>query len=90
VHGAVRVVAKEEGKEGGVGEGVGLRYALEGGEEYELLVALPPEFGVAEARSFVWTFELPLTRIGDVHPGAGVTVRHEGRVLDLGGGFSHF
>jgi thiamine-monophosphate kinase len=64
--------------------------ALRGGEEYELLVTLPPAFGDGEARWFVREFELPLTCVGEVREGAGVTVLRDGHPWDIGGGFSHF
>ncbi|MDH4046316.1 MAG: thiamine-phosphate kinase, partial [Gemmatimonadota bacterium] len=67
-----------------------LLLALTGGEEYELLVAMPAKFGEAEAREFARSFDLPLTRIGVLAEGTEVIVVHDGQPLDLGGGFSHF
>ncbi len=66
------------------------RSALVGGEEYELLVALPPGFGPDAAAAFTAAFELPLTRVGAVATGRGVTVRRGGQAIDVAGGFSHF
>jgi len=68
----------------------GLRFALQGGEEYELLVALPASFGEAEVPEFEHRFRLALTRVGTVREGAGVTVLRGGQPIDVGGGFSHF
>lgn len=64
--------------------------ALVGGEEYELLVALPEAFPDADAAEFRRRFALPLTHIGTVTDGAGVTVRRAGRPIDVAGGYSHF
>jgi thiamine-monophosphate kinase len=86
VHGAVRA----EGEEGAEGAERRTMLALQGGEEYELLVALPPAFGEAESRWFVRSFDLPLTCVGEVVAGAGVTVLRDGRPWEVGGGFSHF
>lgn len=67
-----------------------LEFALRGGEEYELLVALPTSFGESDARAFVRAFDLPLTCIGEIAEGNGVTVMRAGKPWDVGGGFSHF
>ena len=64
--------------------------ALLGGEEYELLVTLPPGFGAADRSTFVQRFTLPLTRIGTVAAGKGVQVLRDGRPVAPGPGFSHF
>jgi len=76
-----------EGREGGEGR---IALALRGGEEYELLVALPESFGESDARAFVRAFDLPLTSVGEIAQGNGVTVMRAGRPWDVGGGFSHF
>lgn len=56
-------------------------FAARGGEDYELLVAMPEEFeGGAEFR---------LTRIGRVAPGRGVTLTLDGRPVALAG-YDHF
>jgi thiamine-monophosphate kinase len=69
-----------------------LRVALTGGEDYELCFAAPP--GVVEriAESFTQTFNIPLTCVGTVHEGAGVSLRDvDGSVRDLAlHGFNHF
>jgi thiamine-monophosphate kinase len=64
--------------------------ALVGGEEYELLVTLPPAFGETEARAFAGAFDLPLTRIGGAAAGQGVHVTRDGQPVDLPNAFSHF
>lgn len=46
-------------------------FAAEGGEDYELLVALPSEFSPAQAEAFVRACGLPLTRIGVAREGTG-------------------
>ncbi|MDH3498071.1 MAG: thiamine-phosphate kinase [Gemmatimonadota bacterium] len=66
------------------------RSAVIGGEEYELLVALPPGFGPDDAAAFAAAFDVPLTRVGAVAAGGGVTVRRGGQAIDVAGGFSHF
>lgn len=65
------------------------RFAAESGEEYELLVALPPSFESADVLAFQSVCSLPLTRVGDVVAGAGVQARLGGKPLALGG-YDHF
>lgn len=65
------------------------QFAAEGGEDYELLVALPPEFDDAAARDFERACGIALTRIGSVERGAGVRATLTGRPLSLVG-FDHF
>jgi thiamine-monophosphate kinase len=62
--------------------------ALRGGEEYELLVALPASF--AGAADFERDVNLPLTRIGSVSAGTGVTLRDGGKPIALPETFRHF
>ncbi len=63
--------------------------AVQGGEDFELLVVLPPAFGAADARAFARDCGTPISRIGTVAEGSGVS-------LTLGGveivvrGFDHF
>ena len=64
-------------------------FAALGGEDYELLVALPPSFGAHLAAEFQRSCRLPVTRIGTVSAGAGVRLMHQGRTLELSG-FDHF
>jgi thiamine-monophosphate kinase len=63
------------------------RFAGEGGEDYELLVALPPRFNAVQA--FVQDCGIGLTQIGTVGEGSGVRFVLGGRTLDLHG-FNHF
>jgi thiamine-monophosphate kinase len=63
------------------------RFAAEGGEDYELLVALPPRFNAAQA--FMHECGVGLTEIGTVGQGNGVRFMLGGRTLDLHG-FNHF
>lgn len=63
------------------------RFAAEGGEDYELLVALPARFDAVNL--FVRECGIPLTRIGLATEGTGVTFRLAGSPLELHG-FNHF
>ncbi len=65
------------------------QFAAEGGEDYELLVALPFEFGPGEVSEFERACGIALTRIGAVESGSGVRTRLAGRPLSLRG-FDHF
>jgi thiamine-monophosphate kinase len=60
-------------------------FAAESGEEYELLVTLPPNFEAADAVAFQSVCGLPLTRVGDVVAGAGIQARLGGKPIALGG-----
>lgn len=62
--------------------------AVSGGEEYELLAALPADF--ADAAAFEAAFGLPLTRVGRCERGAGVRVERGGREVEVPAAFSHF
>jgi thiamine-monophosphate kinase len=63
------------------------QFAAEGGEDFELLVALPPRFDAAAA--FVRECGIGLTPIGAVGEGSGVRFLLEGREISLKG-FDHF
>lgn len=65
------------------------QFAAEGGEDYELLVALPPAFDEASARSFARECGLPITRVGVVRAGAGIRAQSGGRPIELRG-YDHF
>ena len=65
------------------------QFAAEGGDDYELLVALPPDFGQDEARAFEIAGGIALTRIGTVERGSGVRAELLGRALELRG-YDHF
>jgi thiamine-monophosphate kinase len=92
---AIRIALEHLPVHPGVGEAVRLTgvaaeaFAAQGGEDYELLVALPPEFGDREARGFEAACGLPLTPVGDIEEGEGVSLELHGRPLALHG-FDHF
>ena len=58
-------------------------FAAKGGEDYELLVALPPDFSGAEGDDF------PLTRIGELRDGSGLLLSLDGEPVVLSG-YEHF
>ena len=64
-------------------------FAAEGGEDYELLAALPPEFGSAAAMEFQRNCGIALTRVGEVEQGSGVLATLGSRPVTLTG-FDHF
>jgi len=70
--------------------GVAPRAAARSGEEYELLVAMPRNFGPAGARAFRRATGLPLTRIGACSAGRGVRITQDGRPIAPLPGFDHF
>ena len=63
------------------------RFAAEGGEDYELLVALPP--GFSDADLFNRECGVPLTAIGEVVAGSGAHFFLSGNRVELRG-FNHF
>jgi len=65
------------------------QFAAEGGEDYELLAALPGDFGAAEAREFEAACGIALTRVGTAQQGDGVRVELAGRPLTLRS-YDHF
>ena len=65
------------------------QFAAEGGEDYELLVALPPEFDEGSAMSFAQECRLPITRVGVVRAGTGIRASSGGRPVELRG-YDHF
>lgn len=65
------------------------QFAAEGGEDYELLVALPPEFEDVDVAAFEVATRLPLTRVGRAVEGAGVHCTLAGRPVPLRG-YDHF
>jgi len=65
------------------------QFAAEGGEDYELLVALPGDFGAAAVREFEAACRIALTRVGTVKRGGGVRAELAGRSLALRG-YDHF
>jgi thiamine-monophosphate kinase len=64
--------------------------ALVSGEEYELLAALPPSFAAEGALAFEQTHGLPLTRVGRVEAGSGVTLTANGAPVELPAGYQQF
>ena len=65
------------------------QFAAEGGEDFELLVALPPEFDAGSAASFARECGLPITRVGAVRAGTGIRALSGGRPIVLRG-YDHF
>jgi len=65
------------------------QFAAEGGDDYELLVALPSEFDETSVRRFESATGLALTRVGAIERGSGVRAELLGRVLELRG-YDHF
>ena len=82
----VDAAAKADGTTAGV-------FGALGGEDYELLVAMPEEFGEKEARDCQRTTRVPLTRIGEAVPAnRGGRLGHllaQRRAVSLSG-FDHF
>lgn len=64
-------------------------FAAKGGEDYELLVALPKTFAAPDAEAFERAAGLTLTRVGGCHRGSGVRLMFRGSRLTLTG-FDHF
>jgi thiamine-monophosphate kinase len=64
-------------------------FAAQGGEDYELLVALPDQFAERDIRAFEGATALALTSVGSVHRGSGVRFLLRGERVSLEG-FDHF
>lgn len=64
-------------------------FAARGGEDYELLAALPGEFGAPEQARFEREVGVSLTSIGAVLAGEGVELRLAGQAVPIPG-FDHF
>lgn len=64
--------------------------AAASGEEYELLVALPPTFGETHALAFTDLVGLPLTQIGMCGRGGGVRFTDQGHPVSPPAGYDHF
>jgi len=60
-----------------------LAYALDGGEDFELLVAVAPRAFPHVAKRYVKSFGRPLHRIGTVTEGSSVTLRNGERAREL-------
>lgn len=69
-----------------------LRYAAAGGEDFELLAAIPPGALEETAGAFADRFGVELTRVGRLEQGRGVSwLGADGREVEPpGGGFDHF
>jgi thiamine-monophosphate kinase len=67
----------------------GAVFAAEGGEDYELLAALPPEFGERDAVELTHACGVPLTLVGRVREGAGACFSLHGTDIPLHG-WDHF
>jgi thiamine-monophosphate kinase len=65
------------------------QFAAEGGEDYELLVAMPGDFDAAGVREFEAASRIALTRVGTVQRGGGVRAELAGRPVALRG-YAHF
>lgn len=65
------------------------RFAAEGGEDYELLAALPAGFGIDAAHAITRDSGIALTRVGAVASGFGVRALQAGSVVVLQG-YDHF
>ncbi|MBW8770869.1 MAG: thiamine-phosphate kinase [Gemmatimonadetes bacterium] len=70
-------------------EGASAAVAAWSGEEYELLVAFPPNF-IPDADAFRERFGLPLTAIGRVSSGEGVRERGSAVRVEFQQGHDHF
>lgn len=64
-------------------------FAATGGEDYELLAALPPAFSEGEAAELAARCGVALTRIGVAAAGQGVALLLDGQPVPLGG-YDHF
>ncbi|HKH91077.1 MAG TPA: thiamine-phosphate kinase [Gemmatimonadaceae bacterium] len=69
-------------------EGISPERAASSGEEYELLVAVPPRARV-DVEAFSARFGMPLTLVGHVSEGEGVSVDRSGDRVDLFFGHDH-
>jgi len=76
LHPAVEAEAARVGEPGAV-------FAARGGEDYELMAVMPPDFSATEVAG------VPVTRIGRVVTGTGMLLKVGGRPVAVGG-FNHF
>jgi len=82
VHDGVPDVARRIGEDPRV-------FAAGGGEDYELLALLPPEFTPAMAQRFEAHAGIGLARVGSVEEGAGVRLLLDGTPVEIAG-YDHF
>jgi len=66
-----------------------MRWALAGGEDYELLIAIPPEQGLRFERECTKSGER-VTRIGELTSTDTVAFWRAGKILPSPPGFDHF
>jgi len=64
--------------------------ALAGGEEYELLAAVPPGLSDADAAAFGARFGIPLTRVGRADQAEGVRLVRDGKRVWVPETYRHF
>ncbi len=81
VHHAVSPVAKRVGESSA-------EFAAQGGEDYELLVTLPGNFGAADAAACEAETGIAATRIGTVKAGGAITATLRGAPVEMRG-FRH-
>lgn len=72
------------------GGGIAPREAVVGGEEYELLCAVPPAAAGHLPVDFARIFGLPLTCVGECRAGQGVQLLEDGVPVEIPDGFRHF
>jgi len=74
----------------GFGHEQALRFALSGGDDYELCFTAPADHR-KQIESVAEAVDVPLTRIGAIHAGkAEVVVLEQGRQRVVSGGYQHF
>lgn len=76
----------------GIAERIGedpAAFAAQGGEDYELLVALAHDFPASLIERFESETGVPITRIGQIEAGEGVKLSLAGRTLTIAG-YDHF
>lgn len=82
-------VAPSAAREAARAEETPSHFAAAGGEDYELLVAMPAGFGAEGAQDFEEATGVPLVRVGQVGGEPGVRLLDRGRPVSLEG-FDHF
>jgi thiamine-monophosphate kinase len=60
-------------------------FAASGGEDYELLVAMPAGFGEADGKALSRESGVPITRVGSITGGSAVVLTLGGKPVDLRG-----
>jgi thiamine-monophosphate kinase len=72
-----------------IAEGATSQEALAGGEDYELIVTLPPDEFEGARTELRETFGVPLTKFGDIVEGSGMTEVSSEQTIDAAG-WDHF